>query len=240
MKDEPPYFLAVDCSGRIGSVAAGRGVSLLAEKIFSGKMRHSSELFGSMEAVLQEAGCRLEEIGAFCFTKGPGSFTGLRIAAATAKMLSFARQIPLISTNTLDTIAHNATMYIQNTDKIPSYLAVILDAKKKNFYAAVYKWSSGYWTKCIYDKLISAEELVDTLSGLENPAVVGEGLTFHSELFRLAGIQILPEEYWPARARSVLAIAYSKYLSGEFENPFEIIPYYISPPEITEKPRKRD
>lgn len=235
MKNEMPYLLAIDCSGRIGSAAAARGPHLLAEKIFSGRMRHSSELFPAMETLLEETGGNLESVSAFCFTRGPGSFTGLRIAVSTAKMLGFARKIPVISANTLDTIAVNAAEYIEKYSEDIEHLAVILDAKQNHFFSAVYKCQAGNWTKHIGDALISSEGLLEKLRELERPAVVGEGLLYHADLFRSAGIRILPESYWPARARGVLKIAYQKYLSSDFEDIFSLVPYYIREPEITEK-----
>ncbi|HOK67421.1 MAG TPA: tRNA (adenosine(37)-N6)-threonylcarbamoyltransferase complex dimerization subunit type 1 TsaB [Anaerohalosphaeraceae bacterium] len=238
MKREGPYLLAIDCSGRIGSTAVGRGEILLAEKVFSGKMRHSSELFESMETVLKESDCSLNDIDAFCFTGGPGSFTGLRIAVTTAKMLSFSRKIPLVSVNTLDTIAHNAIGYIDNERESPKYLAVVLDAKHNSFFSAVYKRDKNKWIKHIGDMLISSQQLICQLRMLGNSAVVGEGLFYHRDLFDSAGIEILPEDYWSARAGGILRIAYQKYLSGEFEEPLQLVPYYIRPPEITEKTRK--
>lgn len=231
-------MLAIDCSGRVGSTAVGRGQVLLAEKVFSGKMRHSSELFESMESVLKESGCFLKNIDAFCFTVGPGSFTGLRIAVTTAKMLSFARKIPLISANTLDTIAYNTTGYVEKSSNVPKYLAVVLDAKHDSFFSAIYKWDADIWIKHIGDMLISSQQLVWQLRMLGNSAVVGEGLFYYRSLFDSAGIEIFPEDYWSARAGGILRIAYQKYLSGEFEEPPKLVPYYIRPPEITEKTRK--
>lgn len=237
MKNEP-YLLAIDCSGRIGSVAVGRGPSLLAERVFSGKMRHSRELFVSMEAALEEVGCGLQDVGAFCFTVGPGSFTGLRIAVTTAKMLHFARKIPLISVNTLDTIAYNTTDYIAKGCQAPLYLSVVLDAKQNSFFSAVYRWDGLKWIKYTDDMVIPGEKLVRQLVELGRSAVVGEGLFYHRELFQTAGIQIIPDAYWSASARAVLKAAYPKYCSGQFDNAFPLVPYYIRPPEITEKAKK--
>lgn len=231
-------MLAIDCSGRIGSAAVGQGPCLLAERVFSGKMRHSRELFVSLETVLKEAGCGLADIGAFCFTVGPGSFTGLRIAVTAAKMIHFARKIPLIAVNTLDTITYNATDYILKNEMAPSYLSVVLDAKHQSFFSAIYRWDKNKWIKHIGDMMIPGAQLVKQLVALGNCAVVGEGLLYHRELFQTAGIQIIPDAYWPASARAVLKAAYEKYCSGQFDNAFQLVPYYIRPPEITEKAKK--
>lgn len=239
MKEEQPYLLAIDCSGRIGSAAVGRGETLLAEKVFTGAMRHSRELFGSMDDVLCQAGCSLQEIRAFCFTKGPGSFTGLRIAVSTAKMLNFSRGIPLVSVNTLDAIAVNTIDYIENLAEPPTYLAVVLDAKKNHFFSAVYQYESKKWRKCVDDMLISSQDLLARLCSFQRLAVVGEGLLYHKNLFLSAGIQVFPEELWPARGKGILSLSYPKFLAGDFEDPIQLVPYYIRPPEITEKTQKK-
>jgi tRNA threonylcarbamoyladenosine biosynthesis protein TsaB len=240
LKEEQPYLLAIECSGRVGSAALSRGDTLLGERVFSGTMRHSSELFSCLEDLLRQAGCSLEAVRAFCFSKGPGSFTGLRIAVTCAKMLHFAKGMPLISVNTLDVIANNAIEYIENQKaRAPSYLAVVLDAKQKHFFSAIYRWEQGKWTKEIDDMLISYSDLVCNLHSFKDIAVSGEGLLYQRHLFLSEAIPLLPEAYWPARAKSVLELSYPKLLSRDFEDPVQLIPYYIRPPEITEKKRRQ-
>ena len=79
-------ILSVETSGRAGSVAAGRGDELLAEKTFCGLMRHSIELFPAIKAVLGQIGSGISDVAEIYVSAGPGSFTGLRIGITMAKM----------------------------------------------------------------------------------------------------------------------------------------------------------
>ena len=77
---DKPLILAVETSGRYGSVALGAGSELLAERSFTGQMRHSAELFGAIRHLLSDFGRRPCDIEHVYISIGPGSFTGLRLS----------------------------------------------------------------------------------------------------------------------------------------------------------------
>lgn len=235
-------MLAIESSGRVGSVAIGRGPNLLEEIVFSGKMRHSSELFPALNKLLVKARCTPQTIHTLCFTVGPGSFTGLRIAVTAAKMMNFAHKTNLVAVNTLDVITENATEYVNNSGKELFKIAPILDAKQNHFFSAVYKFKNNKWIKEIEDNLIPADRLIKKIK--EDPlgpiTLLGEGLFYQSELFTAHHIRILPSEYWPARARNVLKIGHKLAQKKKFSNPFSLVPWYIRQPDALEKLAKKD
>ncbi len=232
-----PYFLAIECSGRVGSAALGRGAELLEEIIFSGKMRHSSELFPALSRLLKSYGCTPKDVEILCFTAGPGSFTGLRIAVTAAKMLNFARKIRLAAVDTLDVIAENATEYIEKTGGNINQIAPILDAKQNQFFTAIYKRDKISWHKILNDTLMPSNLLINRIKADPSDPVTltGEGLLYHSELFKSHGIQYLPQEYWSARAANVLKIGYKMAQERKFADPRTLIPTYIRLPDAVEK-----
>lgn len=228
-----PYFLAVECSGRVGSVAMGSGPDLLEEITFSGKMRHSSELFPALNRILKSAGCTPRDVSTLCFTAGPGSFTGLRIAVTAAKMLNFAQKTRLIAVNTLDVIAENATEYVAKEGGNPSFISPILDAKQNHFFTAIYKKEEKGWHKETEDAMISSDQILSQTK--DNTILLGEGLLYHADLFRSHGIRFLPPEYWPAKASKVLKIGYKMAQQSQFADPFSLVPFYIRQPDAIEK-----
>jgi tRNA threonylcarbamoyladenosine biosynthesis protein TsaB len=232
-----PYLLAIDCSGRVGSVALGQGPDLLEEVVFSGKMRHSSELFPVMTRILKSAECTPRDIKVLCFTAGPGSFTGLRIAVTAAKMLNFAQNMRLLAVDTLDVIAENATEYVGKTGINITKIATILDAKQNQFFAAVYKRDKKNWHKILDDTLIQSNLLIDRIKKDPSDPIIllGEGLLYHADLFRSHDIQYLPQEYWSARASNVLKIGYQMAQEGKFSDPQTLVPSYIRLPDAVEK-----
>ena len=236
-----PYILAIESSGRVGSVALGQGPNLMDELFFSGKMRHSSELFPSLDNILKKNGCSLKAVKTLCFSIGPGSFTGLRIAVTTAKMMNFALNTPLIAINTLDVITENATEYIEKTGKKLHTITPILDAKQNQFYTAIYKQKNDKWEKELHDNLIHSGDLIKIIKDSSNPiTLLGEGLTFYSALFQTHGIHILPKEFWSAKARHVLKIGYNLARQGRFSDPISLIPRYIRQPDAIEKWDKKN
>jgi tRNA threonylcarbamoyladenosine biosynthesis protein TsaB len=94
--------LAIDSSGRGGSLALARAGNLLACRDHDPALGYAEELFGLLEAVLGDARLPAAQIDAVAVVRGPGSFTGLRIGVMTAKSLAWAWRIPLFAAGTLE------------------------------------------------------------------------------------------------------------------------------------------
>jgi tRNA threonylcarbamoyladenosine biosynthesis protein TsaB len=155
--NEKPLILAVETSGRLGSVALAAGEKLLGEKQFSGPMRHSTEIFPDIVGLLERFNKKPADLEQVYISIGPGSFTGLRIAVTIAKSMALANQAKLvrrpfggiIAVDTLDCIAANIIDFARSslpqlntqnsTLKTDERLAVILDAKRGQFFIAVYE-----------------------------------------------------------------------------------------------------
>ena len=92
-----PFILAVETSSRVGSVALAYGEELITQTTFSGVMKHSAELFPSIENLLEDVNRKPHEIEHLYISIGPGSFTGLRIATTLAKTMHLANPIRIIA-----------------------------------------------------------------------------------------------------------------------------------------------
>ena len=100
-------LLALDSSGLVASVAVLENDGLLAEYSVNYKKTHSQTLLPMLDEVMRMLGIPKGGLDAIAIAKGPGSFTGLRIGAATAKGLGLALQIPIIPVETVDALAYN-------------------------------------------------------------------------------------------------------------------------------------
>jgi tRNA threonylcarbamoyl adenosine modification protein YeaZ len=145
-----PLILAIETSGRLGSVALAAGDKLLAEARFSGPMRHSAEIFPAITDLLSRFSKKPGQIEHVYISVGPGSFTGLRIAVTFAKTLALANNSKIVAVDTLDCIAANVIDFAppsplpqlntqHSTLNTDDRLAVILDAKRGQFFIAVYE-----------------------------------------------------------------------------------------------------
>ena len=95
------FYLAFDTSGSIGSVAVAQGGEVMARIVLTERAAHASRLIPEIDEVLEEAGLDREEVAGIVVGEGPGSFTGVRVAAATAKGLIYGWKCPLWAISSL-------------------------------------------------------------------------------------------------------------------------------------------
>ena len=265
MRHPKPLILAVETSSRIGSVALASGPELLGAETFSASLRHSAEIFPTIGVLLDRFGYAAPDIGQVHIGLGPGSFTGLRIAVTVAKTMHLAHSVAIVTVNSLDTIAANVkdaatAPTIQNggADRATSRrLATILDAKRGQFYVAVYERTTnddepngadpadacGYripasetsrWRKTLADCLMSTSEFLDRFSNEREPLdLVGDGLLYHREAFASPGVRLLDASYWSPHACQVHRLGYQKAERGQFAEPLSLAPLYLRGPQVT-------
>jgi tRNA threonylcarbamoyladenosine biosynthesis protein TsaB len=244
-----PLILAVETSGRLGSVAIAIGEKILGETHFSGPMRHSSELFPAVSGLLSRFSRKPKDIEHIYISIGPGSFTGLRIAVALAKIIHFANAAKLVPVDTLDVIAANATDYIKKKNTNIEKIATILDAKRGQFYIAVYKRHSKstntqyairntQYEKILPDCLMTASQFLDRFAGNAEPIwLLGEGLVYHTDGFKAENIHFFDKDYWNPRAAKVHSLGWQLALKGNFADPLTLQPNYLLRPQAEAKRR---
>lgn len=98
-------ILAIDTACNLARVALTEDGKLCKEITVDDKRRHSVKLLPAIETLLAQCGTEPKDLDLIAVTKGPGSFTGLRIGVVTAKTMAYALHIPLVGVNTLDAIA---------------------------------------------------------------------------------------------------------------------------------------
>ena len=263
--NQKPVILAVETSSRIGSVALALGADLLAERTFSASLRHSAEIFPTITELLAQNDLVSTAIDHVHLSVGPGSFTGLRIAVAAAKSMHLAAAVRIVTVDSLDVIAANVSdaamaPMIQNTANPPAAscrLATLLDAKRGQFFAAVYEWTAnddpaepkhpgyripapeqGHWRKILPDSLLSAEELLEQFAADgKSLCVAGDGLLYHQDKFKAEGVRVLGPGCWSPRAANVHALGYHKARKGQFADPMTLSPLYLRAPQVTLRQR---
>jgi tRNA threonylcarbamoyladenosine biosynthesis protein TsaB len=230
-------IIAIETSGRVGSVAIGRGNDLISEAPFSGFMKHSAELFTVLEKQLYQAGATAHDVEKVYITSGPGSFTGLRIAVTASKMLYFTQNAQIIAADSMDVVAESASRYTADTGRTVDCIATILDAKKDLFYAAVFDRIDGNWNKCLDTQIITAEGLLDWLetNNKKTVGLLGEGLVYYSEKFNTPLTFLLDKPYWSATAGGLFRVGCRMAAEKQFADPFAQTPKYIRGPDAVVK-----
>lgn len=260
-----PLILAIETSSRVGSVALAMGQDLLGQATFSAPLQHSAELFPSIVGLLSRSGRRPSDLNQVHISVGPGSFTGLRIAVAAAKAMHVAGGVRIVAVDSLDSIAANvrdafpgnAFQDIGRESTAPPRLATVLDAKRGQFFTAVYAYqdrdqqappenasdgpgyripapAGGSWCKVLPDCLLTAAELLDRFATPDHPLlVVGDGLLYHQDRFQAKAVHILDPRHWSPRAESIHLLGCQKATSGQFSDPLTLVPFYLRGPEVT-------
>lgn len=104
MADAAPYNLAIETASRAGRIALGRADDLLATADLPAARRHNVELIPAIDRLLADHGLGAADLAEVYLSLGPGSFTGLRIAVTTVKMLALARSLKVVGVPTLDAL----------------------------------------------------------------------------------------------------------------------------------------
>jgi tRNA threonylcarbamoyl adenosine modification protein YeaZ len=224
--------LSVETSGRQGSVAVGLDGTVLGQVCFSGPMRHSAELFPAVAGLLNTFSRAAADIRHVYISAGPGSFTGIRIAVTFAKAMHFANNAKVVAVNTLDLIAANADDFIRDEGIKIEKVAILLDAKRAQFFVAVFCRRDNRWVKHLPDCLMTSAEFTSRFAGGEPIWLLGEGLLYHNDAFKAPGINIMNEKYWLPRAAALYRLAWQLAEQGKFADPITLVPFYLRNPDV--------
>lgn len=191
-------YLALDTSGPSGFVAVGRGARALARVRLERKGQHASRAVRAVAQVLEEAGAGPADLAGILVGEGPGSFTGVRVAAATAKGLARALEVPLWAVSSL---AAGAVADLGARGAGVRY--VLFDARGDRVYAACYGVGSrGVETL----RPPHAADLRTLLAGdvPAGAAFAGDGAERHRKAIEGAGFAVLPPPLGEPTAEALL------------------------------------
>lgn len=199
------------------SVALAQNGQLLALKEHSSKnYSHSEELHLFIKEVLEESEVKAQDLDAVAVSKGPGSYTGLRIGVSAAKGICFATDTPLLAIDTLESLA------LQAPKEDFDFVIPLLDARRMEVYTAVFshgkkmgKTEAKVLDPDSYRQLRKKGQLFFIGNGVEKlQELIGQG----------TGIRF--QEALPS-SREMVGLSYSKFLTKDFENLAYFEPYYL-------------
>ena len=176
---------------------------------------HAEKLHVFIDEVIKECQVDINEINAVAVSKGPGSYTGLRIGVSAAKGLCYALNIPLIAIDTLEILA-------SKVDQNDGLIVPMLDARRMEVYSAVFN----------QEKKIVSETKAEILD--ENSyAQVNEKIYFLGDcqekcktVLTKSNFQFLPEIIFPS-ANEMSELSFQKFIAKEFEDVAYFEPFYL-------------
>lgn len=216
-------ILSLDTTADVCSAAITEGETLIAEITVNTGNTHSQTLLPAIEQLLKISENGIEDVDIFAASTGPGSFTGVRIGAATLKGLAYGRGKPCISVSTLEALAYNLRGY-------NGILCPVMNARRNQVYNALFKCDGGNITRLTPDRAIAVDELDGELSLMqERVYLCGDGYSIAERGFKNCRTEYVPTRQRYQSAYSVAVCALEKFERGETLTDAELVPIYLRP-----------
>ena len=211
-----PCILAIETSAHVGAVALLRGErceEVLAAELVRGDQKLSAWVLPAIKRVIANAGLTNAAIDAIAFGAGPGSFTGVRTACATAQSLAYAWTRPLVTVDSLEALAEMSSA---------STVCVVLDARMREVFSASFARQVDGELKRITATAVSAPNAVMVPANTE---LIGSGVNLLSTSQNVALAKTAEAEaHW---AHGVARVAARKFARGEITDPMHAEPIYV-------------
>lgn len=214
--------LSIDTATEAASCAVIEDSRLLGEITFNFEKQHSVILMPIIDNLLTSLHMDISSIDGFISSKGPGSFTGLRIGMSTIKGLSFGAQKPFISVSTLDALAFNLAYS-------SGIICPILDALRDNVYTALYSFRDEELKRISDYMVISIEELINMVKDEKSIHFIGDGTFKFKDILRenIKGSTFAPAHLNFARASSLGELGLKLLKDGIHEDLNSSTPIYL-------------
>lgn len=191
------------------------GQTILCKEIAEQGYSHAERLHVFIEEILKETNVKIQELHAVAVSKGPGSYTGLRIGVSTAKGLCYALGIPLIALDTLQVLAHQVS--VDNGIIVP-----MLDARRMEVYSAIFDKNHDN-IKAVQAEVLTEEsysEFTETLY------FIGDCQEKCQTVLTQPNFKFLPEILFPS-ANQMSQLSYEKFNQNDFEDVAYFEPFYL-------------
>ncbi len=220
-------ILSFDTSAQSCGVALTDTEKVISEIQLNRGSKHSEQLLPMIDHVLGNAKKTIGDIDLIVVSSGPGSFTGVRIAVATAKALSQGREIPLVAVNSLELLASNCLC--------PKSLIVpMLDARKNEVYTALFRRKEEGLLRVSEDYPSKPSELFTSLKEEESVIFLGENIEPYRDQIKAILKEralLAPVSFGSIRASEAAFLGLEKYRAGDLADHFDLAPTYLRKPE---------
>lgn len=218
-------ILALESSTSTGSVAVGDAGGVRAEMVLNVVGAHSSALLPAVDEVVRAAGLTSRELAGVVVGAGPGSFTGLRIAAATAKGIVHGLGVPLFAYSSL-LVAAAAGWAAAGP------VCALFDARKRDVFAGCWRFGEdGAVEPVLEPTALTIDALIARFRDAAPPVFVGDGATLHADALRVAlGARVMPAALGAPRASALLWLAATVPRMGRVADAAAWEPEYVRDP----------
>lgn len=209
------YILNLETSTKNCSVAlAQNGKTVLCKEIAEQGFSHAEKLHVFIEEILNGANVKVNQLEAIAVSKGPGSYTGLRIGVSAAKGLCYALQIPLISIDTMQVLAKKAV--------VDGLIVPMIDARRMEVYSAIFDQNHNKI------KEVEAEILTENSYQDFDQTIyfVGDCQEKCKTVLVKDNFKFLPEIVFPS-ANEMIQLSFEKFQNNDFKDVAYFEPFYL-------------
>ncbi|AMC11010.1 tRNA threonylcarbamoyladenosine biosynthesis protein TsaB [Lutibacter profundi] len=211
------YILNIETATKNCSVSiANNGETIALKELNSGEYSHAEKLHEFIEEVISKSEIELYDLKAVAVSKGPGSYTGLRIGVSAAKGLCFALDIPLISVDTLKTLALSVSI-------TEGCIVPLLDARRMEVYSSVFD-SENKKIREVKAEIITEDSFHNFLTK-QKVYLVGDGVEKCKEVINHKNITFIDGKLPSANEMSMLS--FKKYKNNDIEDVAYFEPFYL-------------
>jgi tRNA threonylcarbamoyladenosine biosynthesis protein TsaB len=207
-------LLLIETSGRVGQIALAEGPSLRATRRLEEARHQARDLAPTVADLLAAAGWKPRDITAVVVSRGPGSYTGLRVGLMSAKAFAYAAGSALLAIDTFTVIASQAPAEATPLD-------VIADAQQQRVYLQRFERGASVSSLVI-------RPVAEWLAESPAPWASGPALRLHQQRLPPT-VRPVAEALWEPQAESLLALALKRWQAGERDDLFAVEPLYLRP-----------
>ncbi|MEI6407933.1 MAG: tRNA (adenosine(37)-N6)-threonylcarbamoyltransferase complex dimerization subunit type 1 TsaB [Bacteroidota bacterium] len=232
-------ILLIESATDVCSVAIAVDGQLLALEENGDTMNHASVLTLQIEACVRRTGISLAELDAVCVSRGPGSYTSLRVGASVAKGICYALDKPLLAVDTLAALAWASRATLSDQSDETSFFVPMLDARRDEVWMAVYN--------AHLELLIPAEpfildnnmfeEKISSVSGVKEAGSKSLYYMSGNGCIKARSVIFFERTVWSEKVKCSASflneLAESKFQLRDFQDIAYFEPFYMKPPNIT-------
>lgn len=222
---DAPRLLILETSGRVGQVAVAAGPLLLQLRSLDEARRHARDLAPTVATLLAEQNWKPRDLQAVIVSRGPGSYTGLRVGIMSAKTLAYATGCALIAIDTFAAVALQSPDEAQTVD-------VLADAQQDKLYWQRFACAGTAWRPAAELQIMAA---TDWLKQRDASAwVTGAGLRVLGDRLSTDS-RVVAAERWEPKVESLLQLGLARYQAGQRDDPWILEPLYARASSAEEK-----
>ena len=193
-----------------------KGETLVLRENYNTKFSHAESLHVFIDEVVESANIKPSEIDAIAVSKGPGSYTGLRIGVSAAKGLCFSLDKPLISVSTLESLSHQINIE-------DGFIVPMLDARRMEIYSAIFD-ASHHQIRETQAQILEENSFLDYLDK-SMVYFIGNGVEKTKALIQHENAVFVKDKL--PSANEMGKLAFQKFRDNDFENVAYFEPYYL-------------